>query len=1240
MIKREKKTMDGNHAAAHVAYAFSDTALIYPITPSSAMAELVDEWASEGRKNIFGQTVKVTQMQSEAGAAGAVHGSLAAGALTVTFTASQGLLLMIPNLYKIAGEQLPGVFHVAARTVATHALSIFGDHSDIYACRQTGVAMLASGSVQEAMDLAPVAHLAAVRGKLPFIHFFDGFRTSHEMQKIEVWDYKDLRELADPQAITTFRQQALNPNHTKMMGSAQNPDIFFQAREASNPYYNAMPDIVEDYMERINQRIGTDYKPFCYYGAKDAEHIIIAMGSVCGTIRETVDCLRKGGAKTGLVEVHLYRPFSAGHLLSVLPASVRQISVLDRTKEPGAAGEPLFLDVVAALRDTAFHNIPIMSGRYGLSSKNTTPAQINAVYSNQAPTGKREFTIGITDDVTHLSLESRQINTAPQNTICCKFWGLGGDGTVSANKNSVKIIGDHTEKYVQAYFDYDSKKSRGLTVSHLRFGDEPISSSYLIERADFVACHNPTYLYKYNMVQDVKDGGIFLLNCCWREEQLGHYLPGQVKRRLAEHNIQLYIIDAMRIGKEIGLNDKISTILQAAFFRLAGIIPIEEARKLMKEAARASYGKKGERIVQMNSEAIDRGIADVIRVKIPQEWCRGETESFDTDLFPDRPDVMEYVERIQRAITAQEGNSLPVSAFTDYVDGSVPSGTSAHERRNVAAKIPVWNPQSCIQCNLCSLVCPHAVIRPAVMTGEEKRNAPAGMPSLPMAGMPGYEFAVTVSGADCTGCGSCTDVCPGKKGEKALEMCPVKEEQERQQYFDYGKTLPVKQEAVDRFKQNTVKGSQLKRPLMEFSGACAGCGETPYAKLVTQLFGERMYIANATGCSSIWANSSPSSAYTANERGQGPAWSNSLFEDAAEFGYGMLQAQQAIRSRLKEMVEKLVSQSRTQDEEDRIYAQAVQTDGEAAPRMQRLCEAAREWLNTFSDGSRNGNASDCLAAALQEIGQEESGEEQQDGFGTVCRQLLAEKDFLAKKSQWIFGGDGWGYDIGFGGLDHVLASGQDINIMVFDTEVYSNTGGQASKATPTGSTAKFASGGKEIKKKDLAGMAMNYGYVYVAQIAMGADYSQTVKAIAEAESYDGPSLIIAYAPCISHGIRAGMGRTQYEEARAVAAGYWHLFRFHPQERRKGGNPFHLDSKEPTLAYEEFLSGEIRYDVLKRMHPEKAEELFGRAAADAEERMAHLKRLVQLYSQEAEDRSYNCEARELMELSAQTTITGN
>lgn len=1201
-MARTKKTMDGNQAAAHVSYAYSDVAAIYPITPSSTMAEVTDEWAAEGRKNIFGQTVKVTEMQSEAGAAGAVHGSLTAGALTTTFTASQGLLLMIPNLYKIAGELLPGVFNVAARTIATHALSIFGDHSDIYACRQTGVAMLASGSVQEVMDLTPVAHLAAIGGKVPFINFFDGFRTSHEMQKIDVWDYEDLKGLADLNAITEFRKNALNPNHARMMGSAQNPDIFFQAREACNGFYDALPGLVEFHMNRINEKLGTNYGLFNYYGAEDASHIIIAMGSVCETIKETIDYLNEGGQKTGLVEVHLYRPFSAEHLINAIPGSVRQITVLDRTKEPGAMGEPLYLDIVAALRDTRFHNVPIRSGRYGLSSKNTTPSQINAVFKNSAAGGKKAFTIGITDDVTHLSLDiSERINTAPQNTVCCKFWGLGGDGTISANKNSIKIIGNHTNKYVQAYFDYDSKKSRGLTVSHLRFGDTPIRSTYLIDQADFVACHNPTYLHKYNMVQDVKDGGSFLLNCYWKEEDLNEYLPGQVKRYIAEHNIQFYIIDAIRIGKEIGLNNKISTILQAAFFRLANIIPIEEARRLMKEAAKVSYRKKGDKIVRMNFDAIDRGLADVVQVKVPEEWQNAEYEPLDSKLLPDRPEIMEYVEKIQKVITAQEGNSLPVSAFLSYADGSFPSGATAHERRNVTTEIPVWKPENCIQCNRCSFVCPHAVIRPAVMTKEEKQAAPEGMESLPMTGMPGYEFSIIVSQVDCTGCGSCAGVCPGKKGEKALVMCPIKEHEERQQYFDYGKALPEKPEVEEKFKKNTVKGSQFKRPLLEFSGACAGCGETTYPRLVTQLYGDRMYIANATGCSSIWANSSPSTAYAVNALGRGPAWSNSLFEDAAEFGYGMTLAQRAIRSRLKEKAEHLINKLEAMDSSSQEHGISV------------LKQAIAHWLDTFCHGAENGAAADKLIACLEEYISIPDAPEQ--AVLSECKELLAERDFLSKKSQWIFGGDGWAYDIGFSGLDHVLASGQDINIMVFDTEVYSNTGGQASKATPIGSTAKFAAGGKDTKKKDLAGIAMSYGYIYVAQIAMGADYNQTIKAITEAESYDGPSLIIAYAPCISHGIRSGMGSSQHEEAKAVQSGYWHLFRYNPALKAEGKNPFILDSKEPTLAYEEFLAGENRYEVLRMMHPEKAEELFDKAAVNARERFEYLNKLVTLYGKD-------------------------
>lgn len=1190
--------MDGNQAAAHVAYAYSDVAAVYPITPSSTMAEYVDEWAAEGRENIFGQTVRVAEMQSEAGAAGAVHGSLAAGALACTFTASQGLLLMIPNLYKMAGELLPGVFHVAARTIATHALSIFGDHSDIYACRQTGAAILASGSVQEAMDLAPVAHLAAIKGKLPFLHFFDGFRTSHEMQKIDVWSYEDLKEMADFNAVRKFRDHALNPCHAKLMGSAQNPDIFFQAREASNGYYNAMPSLVESYMEIVNQKIGTDYKLFHYYGAGDAEHVIIAMGSVCETIKETIDYLAagKGGMdrKAGLVEVHLYRPFSAAHLLSVMPESVRQITVLDRTKEPGAAGEPLYLDVVAALRNSRFHNIPVFSGRYGLSSKDTDPSQIYAAFCNRAPAGKPVFTLGITDDVTHLSLDiKKSIDAGSSSTVCCKFWGLGGDGTVSANKNSVKIIGNHTDKYVQAYFDYDSKKSRGLTVSHLRFSDSPVRSAYLIRQADFVACHNPAYLHKYHMVQEVKDGGIFLLNCYYKEEELEQYLPGQVKRYIAQHNIHLYVIDAIRIGKEIGLNNKISTILQAAFFRLANIIPIEDARRLMKEAAAVSYRKKGDKVVQMNYDAIDRGIEDILEIPVPPEWKQSADEPLDAKLLPDRPQVLAYVENIQKPVTLQQGNSLPVSAFLPYADGSFPSGSSAHERRGVATEVPVWKPENCIQCCRCSFVCPHAVIRPAAMNEEEQSNAPEGMKTLAMVGMPGYSFSITVSETDCTGCGSCAGVCPGKQGEKALAMEPVKEHEERQQYFDYGKSLPAKMEVVEKFHENTVKGSQFKQPMLEFHGACAGCGETPYAILVTRLFGERMYIANATGCSSIWPNSSPTTAYTANALGQGPAWSNSLFEDAAEFGYGMVLAQNSIRNRLKETAVHLL--------------ETLRKTSAANAFQDTLHGALEQWLDTFADGRRNGAASNALAAALRDY-ISHNGQKDND----LCHKLWNAKDFLSKKSQWIFGGDGWAYDIGFGGLDHVLASGEDINILVFDTEVYSNTGGQASKATPAGSTAKFASGGKSKKKKDLASMAMTYGYVYVAQIAMGADYLQTIKAITEAEAYPGPSLIIAYSPCISHGIRSGMGSAQHEEAKAVAAGYWHLFRFDPSLKEQGKNPFQLDSRQPSMDYEEFLSGENRYNVLRKMHPETAEILFSRAAGYSKKRYQYLNKLIDLY----------------------------
>ena len=1186
-------TCDGNQAAAHISYMFSEVAAIYPITPSSTMAEYVDDWSAAGRKNIFGETVHVQEMQSEAGAAGAVHGSLQAGALTTTYTASQGLLLMIPNMYKIAGELLPCVFHVSARTLASHALSIFGDHQDVMSARQTGFAMFCEGSVQEVMDLAAVAHLSAIRGRVPFVNFFDGFRTSHEIQKIEALSEEDLAPLLDRKALEEFRAGALSPDAPVARGMAENPDVFFQHREASNRYYEAIPEIVEEYVKEMNRLTGRNYGLFDYYGDPEADRVIIAMGSVTETIKETIDYLRAGGEKVGLVAVHLYRPFSARHFLAAVPASVRRIAVLDRTKEPGANGEPLYLDV----RDCFYgrENAPmIIGGRYGLSSKDTTPAQILEVYRNlAAETPKNGFTIGIEDDVTNLSLATGPaLVTTPEGTINCKFWGLGADGTVGANKNSIKIIGDNTDMFAQAYFDYDSKKSRGLTVSHLRFSDSPIRSPYLVRQADFVACHNPAYLHKYNMVQEVKDGGIFLLNCYYKEEELEQYLPGQVKRYIAQHKIKLYVIDAIRIGKEIGLNNKISTILQAAFFRLANIIPIEDARRFMKEAAAISYRKKGDKVVQMNWDAIDRGIEDILEIPVPPQWKQSEDEPLDARLLPDRPQVLAYVENIQKPVTLQQGNSLPVSAFLPYVDGSFPSGSSAHERRNVATEVPEWRPENCIQCCRCSFVCPHAVIRPAAMNEEEQRNAPEGMKTLAMLGMPGYSFSITVSETDCTGCGSCAGVCPGKQGEKALVMQPVKEHEERQQYFDYGKSLPVKADVVERFHENTVKGSQFKQPMLEFHGACAGCGETPYAILVTRLFGERMYIANATGCSSIWPNSSPTTAYTANSLGRGPAWSNSLFEDAAEFGYGMVLAQNSIRKRLKETAGNLLE---TLGETNTNSPESI------------LRSALELWLDTFTDGRRNTDASDALIAALQ-VYLPHAGQENSD----LCGQLWRAKDFLSKKSQWIFGGDGWAYDIGFGGLDHVLASGEDINILVFDTEVYSNTGGQASKATPVGSTAKFASGGKTKKKKDLASMAMTYGDVYVAQIAMGADYLQTIKAITEAEAYPGPSLIIAYSPCISHGIRSGMGSAQHEEAKAVSAGYWHLFRFDPSLEKQGKNPFQLDSRQPSMDYEEFLSGENRYNVLQRMHPDAAKTLFAQAAECAEKRFQYFNKLIDLY----------------------------
>ena len=1179
-MARKMKTMDGNQAAAHASYAYTEVAAIYPITPSSVMPEHVDEWATEGRKNIFGQTVQVTEMQSEAGAAGAVHGSLSAGALTTTFTASQGLLLMIPNLYKVAGEQLPGVFNVSARALASHALNIFGDHSDVYACRQTGAAMLCESSVQEVMDLTPVAHCAALRGKLPFINFFDGFRTSHEIQKIETWDYEDLKDLVDMDAIDAFRNHALNPNHPCQRGSAQNPDIFFQAREACNPYYDAMPAIVQEYMDKVNEKIGTDYKLFNYYGAADAEKVIIAMGSVCDTIEETIDYLTAAGEKVGVVKVRLYRPFCAQALIDAIPDTVKYINVLDRTKEPGAQGEPLFLDVVSALKGSKFDAVPVNGGRYGLGSKDTTPAQIVAVFNNA---DKERFTIGINDDVTNLSLEvGAPLVTTPEGTINCKFWGLGADGTVGANKNSIKIIGDNTDMYAQAYFDYDSKKSGGVTMSHLRFGKKPIKSTYLIHKANFVACHNPSYVNKYNMVQELVDGGTFLLNCSWDMEGLEKHLPGQVKAFIADHNIKFYTIDGIKIGKEIGLGGRINTVLQSAFFKLASIIPEEEAIDLMKKAAKATYGRKGDKIVQMNYDAIDAGAKQVVEIEVPESWKSCEDEGlFTPEVKGGKDDVVAFVKNIQSKVNAQEGNTLPVSTFTDYADGSTPSGSAAYEKRGIAVDIPVWQSENCIQCNRSAYVCPHAVIRPVALTEDELAKAPEGTKAIDMIGMPGMKFTMTVSAYDCTGCGSCVNVCPGKKGEKALVMANMEENAAEQDIFDFGREIEVKPEVVAKFKPETVKGSQFKQPLLEFSGACAGCGETPYAKLITQLFGDRMYIANATGCSSIWGNSSPSTPYTMNSKGQGPAWSNSLFEDNAEFGYGMLLAQKAIRKRLKEEVE------------------TVAASEQASAEVKAACQ---EYLDTFACGITNGDATDKLVAAL-------------DGCDCdTCKDIVKNKDFLAKKSQWIFGGDGWAYDIGFGGVDHVLASGEDINIMVFDTEVYSNTGGQSSKATKTGATAQFAAGGKETKKKDLASMAMSYGYVYVAQIAMGGDFNQTVKAIAEAEAYPGPSLIIAYAPCINHGIKKGMSKAQTEEQLAVECGYWNNFRFNPAAEK--GSKFTLDSKQPKEEdYQAFLDGEVRYNALKRANPEKAARLFAKNEAEAMERYDYLSKLTDLYKVE-------------------------
>ncbi len=1169
MVTRKFKTMDGNQAAAHVSYAFTDVAAIYPITPSSVMAELTDAWAVAGTKNIFGETVKVVEMQSEAGAAGAVHGSLSAGALTTTYTASQGLLLMIPNMYKIAGELLPGVINVSARALASHALSIFGDHSDVYACRQTGFAMMASTNPQEVMDLGAVAHCAAIKGRVPFLHFFDGFRTSHEIQKVACWDYDVLDKMVDHDAIDAFRKAALNPEHPYLKGTAQNGDIFMQAREACNKYYDALPAIVEEYMDKVNAEIGSDYKLFNYYGAPDAEHVVVAMGSVCDTIEETIDYMLAKGEKVGLVKVRLYRPFAADRLVAAFPATTKKITVLDRTKEPGALGEPLYLDVVAALKNTQFNDTPVFAGRYGLGSKDTTPAQIIAVYNN---TEKEKFTIGINDDVTYLSLAiGENPDTAPAGIKSCKFWGLGSDGTVGANKNSIKIIGDHTNMNAQAYFDYDSKKSGGVTISHLRFGEPQIKSTYLINKADFVACHNAAYLGKYKMVEDLKQGGTFLLNCQWDMEGVEKHVPASVKRFIAENNIQFYTIDGVKLGKEIGLGGRINTVLQSAFFKLADIIPAEEAVKYMKEAAYKSYSKKGDAIVEMNYQAIERGAGEVVKIDVPESWKDAVDECTEKATLAGRPEVVSYVENILQPVNAQQGYSLPVSAFNDYVEGHAPLGSSAYEKRGIAIDVPAWNKDTCIQCNLCAFVCPHAVIRPFVMNAEEAAAAPANTETLDVVGMPGYKVTMGVSVLDCTGCGSCANVCPGKKGEKALIMKPLESQLENQKVFDYGVTLDIKPEVTEKFKPSTPKGSQYLQPMLEFSGACGGCGETPYAKLVTQLFGDRMYIANATGCSSIWGGSAPSVPYTTNKAGFGPAWANSLFEDNAEFGLGIYLGQKELRNRVIAKVKAL--------------GETVTDEATKA--------VIDNYLATVNDGNANKAATAALVAKLEACGCEKA------------KEILKDKDFLAKKSVWIFGGDGWSYDIGFGGLDHAIASGEDINVFVFDTEVYSNTGGQASKATPVGAIAQFAAGGKAVKKKDLAAIAMSYGYVYVAQVAQGYSAPQLVKAVTEAESYNGPSLIIAYAPCINHGIKGGMKGAQTEEKKAVEAGYWQCFRYDPRLAEEGKNPLTLDSKAPTAEYRDFIMGEVRYNALARANKEKAEELFTKAEGYAKEKYERL-----------------------------------
>ncbi|NJD03592.1 MAG: pyruvate:ferredoxin (flavodoxin) oxidoreductase [Ruminiclostridium sp.] len=1172
-MKKVMKTMDGNTAAAHVAYAFTEVTGIFPITPSSPMAEHVDEWAAHGRKNIFGQEVRVAELQSEAGAAGTVHGSLAAGALTTTFTASQGLLLMIPNMYKMAGELLPAVFHVTARAVASHALSIFGDHSDVMACRQTGFALLAASNVQEVMDLAGVAHLSAINGRVPFLHFFDGFRTSHELQKIEVIDYDSFSKLVDMDAVKAFRKNALNPEHPVLRGTAQNPDIFFQAREASNKFYIALPEIVENYMNEISIITGRNYGLFNYYGATDAERIIIAMGSVCDTVEETIDYLAARGEKVGILKVHLYRPFSIKHFLSAVPASVKKIAVLDRTKEPGSLGEPLYQDVCTAFYEQGSRPL-IVGGRYGLGSKDTTPDQIVAVFDNlKSGAPKNHFTIGIVDDVTNLSLAAvENIDTSVEGTVSCKFWGFGSDGTVGANKNSIKIIGDHTDMYAQAYFAYDSKKSGGVTISHLRFGKKPIRSTYLVKKADFVACHNPSYVGKYEMVSDLKDGGTFLLDCGWSDSELSEKLPGKMRRFLAQHKINLYTIDAVGIAREIGLGNKTNMIMQSAFFKLANIIPLEDAIKYMKEAIVDSYGKKGDKIINMNYLAVDHGVNSVRKIQIPSDWAYAKDETMD------ETDVPDFIKNVLEPINRQEGDKLPVSAFEGREDGTFPQGTAKFEKRGIAVEIPEWQINNCIQCTQCSYVCPHAAIRPFLINQEEVKNAPETFTSVKAMGkgLESYNYRIQVSALDCTGCGVCAQVCPSR--EKSLIMKPIETKQNEIGNWNYAMKLSVKDNPLN---PGTVKGSQFEQPLLEFSGACAGCGETPYAKLVTQLFGDRMMIANATGCTSIWGGSAPAMPYAINDKGYGPAWANSLFEDNAEFGYGMFLGVKQIR----EGVVKLCNE-------------AVQLD---IP--EKIKVVLQDWINGMYDAKSSKKAAIALIPALEGYdGQDAKAKE-------LFKDILDKKEFLVKKSQWIFGGDGWAYDIGFGGLDHVLASGEDVNVLVFDTEVYSNTGGQSSKSTPTGAVAQFAASGKVTKKKDLGMIAMSYGYVYVAQVAMGASQSQLIKTLVEAESYPGPSLVIAFAPCINHGIKAGMSCSQLEEKKAVEAGYWHLYRYNPLLKDQGKNPFVLDSKAPTASFKEFLMGEVRYSSLTRTFPERAEKLFEAAERDAADRFGSYEKLA-------------------------------